>query len=513
MDASASSDDDKLPSSYDETPYDSFPFAQSHPARVAAVATLFGMPPGPVERWRILELGCASGGNLLPIAEAFPETRAVGVDLSKRQIADGLELARAAGLRNVELRHGSILDVNRDWGQFDYIICHGVYSWVGADVRERILGICEENLAAQGIAYVSYNTSPGWRMRGMLRDMMCYHGRRFKDPRKRVAQARALLDFLAHAAPDKTSPYSILLTRELEQLQRKSDTYLLHEFLEEHNEPVYFHEFIAHAAEYRLQYLGEVRLASMAATNYPEEVRQTLARLATDIVQQEQYMDFIRNRQFRETLLCRADIRLSRELTPGSLSGLRIAAPLEPPGVCDCGTDDPAEFSLPDGRRLNSPNGVAKAAYLELAACWPHNVSISELAVRAARRVAGGENADSETVARVQLAIAERFLKLAMRSDVPLIETAPVPCVREPGERPSAAPLARQQAMRQSWVASRRHEPVELTDEELFLMARLDGTRDRKSLLERMAERGFHADAGRFELLLRRLARAALLTG
>ena len=169
--------------SYDAVPYKSYPFKQTHPDRLATIALLFGLEPPPVERASILELGCASGGNLLPLAEQLPNGRFVGLDGSERQIRDGQRLLDALGFEHVELRHQDICEFEPGEGEFDYILCHGVYSWVGDDVQRRILEICRRGLAANGVAYVSYNTFPGWHMRGMIRDIMRYRAQ-FSKPRK-----------------------------------------------------------------------------------------------------------------------------------------------------------------------------------------------------------------------------------------------------------------------------------------------------------------------------------------
>ncbi|MBN9521961.1 class I SAM-dependent methyltransferase [bacterium] len=196
--------------SYDEVPYESHPYAQTHPSRLAVVARLFGLDPPPVETARVLELGAAAGGNLVPVAEAFPRARCVGIDLSARQVADGDAFIKQLGLTNVELRHASITDVDDAYGTFDYVICHGVFSWVPTAVRDAILDVCAKRLAPNGVAYVSYNTYPGWHMRGMIRDMMRYHAMRFPDAKTRVGQARALLDFLAQSNRQEGA-YSALL--------------------------------------------------------------------------------------------------------------------------------------------------------------------------------------------------------------------------------------------------------------------------------------------------------------
>src|SRR6185503_11176685 len=112
--------------------------------------------------------------------------------------------------------------------------------WVPTPVRDKILDICSTNLAPGGVAYVSYNTYPGWHMRGLIRDMMRYHAFRFDGPEARIGQARALLDFLANSARQDTGPYGVLLRRELDLMRNQSDWYIYHEQLEDINDPLYF---------------------------------------------------------------------------------------------------------------------------------------------------------------------------------------------------------------------------------------------------------------------------------
>ena len=140
----------------------------------------------------------------------MPNARFVGIDLSARQIGEGQSQVRALGLTNIELRQFNIADVDASWGMFDFIISHGIYSWVPAPVRERLLAICRDNLARNGVAYVSYNTLPGWHMRGMVRDMMIYHAMAFPGAAAKVRQARGLIDFLAQSEP-ANSAYGMAL--------------------------------------------------------------------------------------------------------------------------------------------------------------------------------------------------------------------------------------------------------------------------------------------------------------
>src|ERR1700693_4931132 len=201
---------------YDEVPYESFPIPGTHPDRLATLARLAGIQTPALEACRVLELGCAGGGNLIPMAVEFPGAQFVGVDLSAVQVADGDAVIRALQLSNVRLIACSVMDIDDSFGQFDYIIAHGIYSWVPNEVQEKILEICNRNLVPSGVAYVSYNTLPGWRMRGVVRDRMRCHALQYSEPAERVAQARAMLDFLARGVPDENSAYGKLLRSELE---------------------------------------------------------------------------------------------------------------------------------------------------------------------------------------------------------------------------------------------------------------------------------------------------------
>src|SRR5262249_43817357 len=155
-----------------ELPYPSNPYPYTHPDHLATVAALLGMKPAAADHCRVLELGCASGGNLIPMAYGLPDSSFFGLDLSGEPVRQGEELVEALGLKNIQLRRMSILDVDDRLGQFDFIICHGVYSWVPAEVQDKILDICARQLAPQGVGFISYNTYPGWHMRGMIRAVM-----------------------------------------------------------------------------------------------------------------------------------------------------------------------------------------------------------------------------------------------------------------------------------------------------------------------------------------------------
>ena len=471
--------------SYDEVPYESGPFSYTHPDALASVATLYGMTPPDVERARVLELGCAEGGNLIPVALSLPNGRFVGLDLSPRQIADGQSLIERLDLKNIELRTMDLMEVDRSFGQFDYIVCHGVFSWVPRPVQDKILAICAEHLAPQGVAYLSYNTYPGWHSRGMVREMVRYHVDADAPPRERVRQARDFLDFLVRNSRDPKSVYSHVLHQEQLLWQKESDSYVLHEQLTEVNDPLYFHQFAARLADYRLQYITEAKLSESAATP-PEEVSQKLAGCQDDLVRYEQHIDFLRERTFRRSLLCHADVRLNRS-PPAELAGrFLFAARAIPVSDESNSAAPPQQFRTNDGISFSTNNRWLQAALFGLFELWPRLLSFEELCCQARYQLGQWETDSPE--AQLDPAEDAALLKQPLvecgRTGLVELHVHRSPEIADISERPRASPLARIQAESSSKVTSWRHRQLELNDFDRRLLPLLDGSRTQAELLD-----------------------------
>ncbi|MDH1304339.1 class I SAM-dependent methyltransferase [Achromobacter sp. GD03932] len=297
-----------LSDAYDETPYQSNAFSISAPGRLRAIAALYGLSAPPVENARVLELGCAAGGNLLPFAVAHPDARIVGIDLSPQQVEAGQSIVKAMGLQNLELRAMSITDITPEFGQFDYIIVHGVFSWVPPEVRQAIMRVCRENLTPEGVAYISYNTYPGWKASDIVRDAMILNSFGANGPQERLKRAKDVLSMLEHGL-SSGNPMGSALQQAVRQLRKQSDYYLMHEHLEAVNAPCYFLEFVAAAQEAGLAYLADAEPQSSIASNYGDNVAILQNALSADAAREmrEQYLDFAIGRQFRKSLLVHAD--------------------------------------------------------------------------------------------------------------------------------------------------------------------------------------------------------------
>jgi methyltransferase-like protein/SAM-dependent methyltransferase len=475
--AGAAPDASTAASSYDAVPYSVCAFAQTRPDRLAAIGALFGMDPAPPNRARVLELGCASGGNLIPMGLSWQGSRFVGIDLSQRQIRDGQQTVRELELSNVDLKCQSILDVSRDLGTFDYILCHGVYSWVPAEVQNKILEICRDHLNPQGIAYISYNTFPGWHARAAVREMLCYHTQHFDNPSDRIREARGLLTFLIRSADSHEAAFNAMMRQELAVLAATPDTYLLHEHLEDHNEPLYFHQFVDRAAEKGLQYLGEAYLLSMLPSRLGPEIEKTLRSISHDMLQMEQYIDFLRNRMFRQTLLCHAGVKLEYALQPQAIQKAWIASSARPVAAepnQEANTAQQFRATDKDALTLTTRDPLMKAAMTQLGQIWPAWIAFSDLITA----TAGGQPA---TVDQSQQ-LAARLLR-CYTSGLVELSLGPPRLVSRISDRPTASPYARLLARDGAKVVNMKLESTMLDEAGRLVLQNLDGRHDRRALV------------------------------
>lgn len=491
--------------SYDRVRYTGLPLAQTHPDRLATIATLFGMAVAPPAECRVLELGCGDGGNLIPMALGLAASSFTGIDLAAQAVEYGRSVVTALGLKNITLLPLDLLEAGPELGEFDYIIAHGLYSWVPEQVRERLLHICRANLAPRGVAYVSYNAYPGFHRREMFREMMLFHLEGVEDPADRVQRAINFIEWLNQCRPQ--SPLkSALLTEELTHLKESDWWYVYHDDLEQSNHAEYFHEFVARARSHGLEYLGEADFLEMQGDIYTDSTVETLRQFAHgDVVRKEQYLDFIKGRRFRQTLFCRGEVALNRSPQSEQLTRMHFASTASPVSAAPDLTQGAwEEFRGPRGAALGTHDQQVKTALVRLHGVWPHSMPFADLLAEA-----GGEAAP----------LAEALLQ-AYSAGLLEVSIRPSQFAAQPGERPVASALARLQAEHGSLVTTLRHTTEELADDiDRYLVWLLDGTRDRSALAAALraflrshpVPRAEPVTAVSIETRLDRLAKQALL--
>lgn len=514
-------------SEYDKFAYPSALYPQSHPERLATIATLFDLQPARIDRARVLELGCGDGNNLITMACTLPHGSFHGIDLAIGPIRRGQETIAALGLKNVTLRQMNLLEAPADLGVFDYIIAHGLYSWVPEAVREKILAICREHLAENGVAYISYNAYPGNHVRDAARRMMQFHVQQFSEPAEKIRQARAFLKFLAEAK-SKPGVWQDVLRHQFERIEKYVDAGFFHDDLSPVNQPFYFYEFMQAAGRHQLQYLAEADFTGMQLEGVGAEAVEVIRKMETiNFIIREQYLDFIVGRAFRQTLLCRQGRQLDRWPKPERAYDLFIASDV---GLVNSSTN-PVVAGIEDFRRgkivIATSQPVLKSALLYLEQVWPRRVPFSELLTkacdRAGRAALGSDRRD----------LGEFLIRCYGVGIVDLHAYAST-FISEISERPMASALARLQVQSGSPVSSLRHLPLKIEDamgRELLRL--LDGTRDRAELLEQLSKTKFSAPvtastdgtrpdpsgsagdrmAGQLETSLINLAKLGLLVG
>jgi 2-polyprenyl-3-methyl-5-hydroxy-6-metoxy-1,4-benzoquinol methylase/methyltransferase-like protein len=466
----AASASDVLLASYEAVPYGGGAIHATRPDYLAAMARLHGLHTPDVRHCRVLDIGCATGGNLLSMAVSMPDSTFVGIDLSPRQISRAREAARSLGVENIRFEAMSVTELGTELGAFDYIVCHGVYSWVPTDVQRAILDVCARHLTPDGLAYVSYNTYPGWHIRGLVRDMLLFHDLAELNPAERVKRGRELLTTISEAVPKMEGVYATLLREELDLLSETSDTYFLHEELESENHPVYFADFARSADSVGLQYVCEANL-SLLDTQFSADNRQKFRSWSADRIQYNQYLDFARNRTFRRSILCHASRAVLPEVSSDALPALwlrgRCFADPEAPEAKTSGVE---VFRTSDGVAVTMDNPMVRAALHILSDSRPASVPFPEVLSETRRRLASGPDVTMEM-------LADAMLRCALVRLVDLT-TMPAPCTATISRCPVASPLARYEARDTADVSSLSHLTMSLAPFDRFVIRLLDGTRD-----------------------------------
>ncbi|MEX0818433.1 MAG: class I SAM-dependent methyltransferase [Pirellulaceae bacterium] len=475
-------------SAYDQVAFPSYPFPASHPNRLAVAAHFAGIETPDVGSCRVLELGCGAGGNILPLADNLPHSRFVGVDVSSQQVKEARGVCEAVGLTNLELLDRDILTLDESLGEYDYIICHGVFSWTTDEVRDKILSICATQLSPTGIALVNYNTYPGWHLQNWVRDMIRARALTFAGAETQLREARTMLDVLIAAFKPQQLAHHSLLLRELENMQRYSDEFLFHAVLNFQNQPFYLGEFVSRCEGHSLRYIGDADPTLSWSGTVRSSTAAQFAQLCPNRVAMEQHLDFVNNTVSRRSLLCRQSVAVVRDGPPLGLSGLHVSGSLE----LTTNATDPhaAMFQTPAGRTIMTRNAGLRDALKVIADAWPESVPCDKLT---------GENDSDGPTWQPELldCYSAGILELSLR---------PSPCTRTLEERPGTTRLARWQAAHQDFVTNLRHQAVRLTPSQRRLLLLLDSTHSQTDLATLLA-----IDKASVAEQLEQLARFSLL--
>ena len=304
--------DDMQQTIYKELGYKSYPFPFTTPAYLEAYGTLVGLNTPLAKTARVLELGATYGGNIISQAVHNPEATFVGIELSQDQVEKGNKIISDAKLDNVSLIQGDIMNFDETLGTFDYIIAHGFYSWISDEMKDKLLDIISNHLADNGIAYVSYNTYPGWHTMEEVRQLMLFANRDHDEltHKEKVLRGKTVGSLVGSQILnyDNLKERNSKFLGALRSVMQKDDYYVGHDHLEPHNDPCYFYQFNDHLKAHNLTYVCDADLTLSMVRTYDESIADKLEKLAPNSqADQEQYLDFMLDTTFRKSIICKAD--------------------------------------------------------------------------------------------------------------------------------------------------------------------------------------------------------------
>ena len=488
MSAGATPREDILARAYNDVPYTSAPDPARHPDRLATLGMLFGIDVAPLESCRVLELGCGDGANLVPMAALLPHATFVGFDIAAQPVERARAMAEALHLSNVTLLKLDLRDLPDDLGVFDYVIAHGLYSWLPDDVRERMLPAIARHLAPNGVAFVSFNALPGSHVRAIGWDLLAFHTRGIEGAHEKLEAARRILG-LAGTPAAGDDVLAQVIRAELRKTAQSSEASLAHDDLAPFNRAVHFTTFMSEASTAGLQFVGEANPSHAAITGLAASVRQCL--LQCDRLEREQYIDFFRLRQYRQTLLCHAHVAVHDEMDSTRVRALCAVPSLSTRQAIAAGTSD--THGDPD---------IGVVLHM-LMARWPAATAVADIGPACFTTMP--RDTFARSIESIVVDMQSREL-LDLRTTQPVVAS----CA---GERPHALDAARWLLQERAVVPTVYHEGLRLSDATARkLVGLLDGTRNRAELCRDLGG-PFNEASGRdrLERALDVLAKKAIL--
>jgi SAM-dependent methyltransferase len=292
-----------LSTPYDEVPYRSFPIAWTAPERLALASLLHGGPRQPLDHYSVLELGCGDGTNLIPMAYYRPQATFVGIDGARSRIAIADEKRSSLGLTNIDFLATDIDSAGRSLsGHFDFIIAHGVFSWVSLDTRDALLDLCREHLRPGGLLYHNYHARPGWNVRGLIRDFLLLQTAKITGLGARAGRAREISARMAEELAGAEHPYSRLLANEFRFVGENDPSHTAHEYLAEYNVAYTRQAFLDLVAQYDLAYVADADF-NYVSGRLPEGLSSQFVRLGIEEDTIDETADLVSYRQLHSPIL------------------------------------------------------------------------------------------------------------------------------------------------------------------------------------------------------------------
>lgn len=269
-------------------------------------------PIDPGAGFSYCELGCGQGSSLNLFAACHPEGEFHGIDFNAAHIAGAREQARRAGLDNAFFWEASFANLGEfPTSGFDFIVLHGVYSWVSLEMRRHIVNFLGSSLKPGGVVYLSYNSLPGWSTYAPIRELLLSRVDTLEGTlEERITQAIAYVRHLkeARAALFATSPAAAGF---FDYISSLPVNYLAHEFFNRDWTLFYHADIVRELAAAGLTFAGSACFAENQDMLRFSEAQQRVIDDAGDRTSREMVKDACVNQLLRRDLFTRGRARLS----------------------------------------------------------------------------------------------------------------------------------------------------------------------------------------------------------
>lgn len=467
-------------SAYNKIHYEGVIAPNSFPDHLALCAIWHNSGHSPLQRFRFTELGCGDGANLLPLAFYHRDSTFIGIDSSESALKRAQEGARTIGLRNVQLLNKDICEIEpAELAPSDYIVVHGLYSWVTEDARNAILNICGKKLSNKGLAYISYNAQPGWATRSIVRETLRRSTKvQEASLEQKSEQATKIASQILDDLPSRDYAFAALLAEELERVRDGKPFYVFHEYLTEFNEGFWLRDFVGNARQYGLRYVGDAQFCRWEG-QIPKDLRDELSQRDLDPIEQEETADLLCHRYFHASVL-------SRDGAPREIMSHKDILERVSMATSLCAESDPFDltekvverFIENHGQVVTLDTAITKAAVVLLAAQWPAGMKLEALYQQASALLIQ-YGCDVMGDARAQLMDELTTLFEAGVIDVRLTEPGGN---KTASEYPKIHALARYEIEHREALTTPYHMPLTLNDDMLKIAGVMNGCKSAKEL-------------------------------
>ncbi len=251
---------------------------------VSAMTAVGQQAPDLSRPYVYVDLGCGTGLSTMVAASCNPMGHFIGVDFNAEQIAQAKNVAQALGLRNIEFRHSDFMHMAKDASaalpECDFMVLHGVYSWVAEPVQKAIRQLVERYLCPGGLFYLSYISQPGAASFSSAQRFFRMAAQQ-EHPAPITEQVHAGIRHLSELARGGAGYFveHASALREVEQLAHMSSAYLAHEFLNEHWQALHSSDVIGQMNSIGCDYVGSANLLeNVDAFSLPAKLAESFTR-------------------------------------------------------------------------------------------------------------------------------------------------------------------------------------------------------------------------------------------